>query len=165
MGKLAITGGEPLRKTPFTAWPISTKAEADALARCSDQHEMGWPAFSRQTCKPLSPKNLLKIHTAKYAQMRQHRNRRDSSRSESHRYSAGRRSDRPRLHLGRHRRPRSSAQRHSRFRGHRSRHLLPRRKADRKGHHRRKPKRFFLFISACALPTWTKSCASPRNTS
>ena len=31
MGKLAITGGEPLRKTPFTAWPISTKEEALAL--------------------------------------------------------------------------------------------------------------------------------------
>ena len=31
MGKLAITGGEPLRKTPFPSWPMSTKEEAAAL--------------------------------------------------------------------------------------------------------------------------------------
>ena len=30
MGKLAITGGEPLRKTPFTTWPMSTKEELQA---------------------------------------------------------------------------------------------------------------------------------------
>src|SRR5579872_5223734 len=31
VGKLAITGGEPLRKTPFTRWPFGTEAEAQAL--------------------------------------------------------------------------------------------------------------------------------------
>ena len=31
MGKLAITGGEPVRKTPFTPWPVATKEEFAAL--------------------------------------------------------------------------------------------------------------------------------------
>ena len=31
MGKLAITGGEPVRKTPFTPWPIATNEEALAI--------------------------------------------------------------------------------------------------------------------------------------
>ena len=28
MGKLAITGGEPLRKSPFPIWPMAMKEEA-----------------------------------------------------------------------------------------------------------------------------------------
>ena len=31
MGKLAITGGEPIRKKPFDPWPVYTEKEREAL--------------------------------------------------------------------------------------------------------------------------------------
>ena len=67
MGKLAITGGEATRKTPFTPWPMGTKAEADAL-----QSVLATPNWGGQPCPgkyaTSFAKKFAETHTAKYAQ-------------------------------------------------------------------------------------------------
>ena len=67
MGKLAITGGEPLRKTPFTQWPLSTKAEADALQDVLTSSKWGGQPFPGKHSAAFS-KKFAEVHTAKYAQ-------------------------------------------------------------------------------------------------
>ena len=67
MGKLAITGGEPLRKTPFTAWPISTHAEAEALQDVLTSTKWGGQPFPGKHATAFA-KKFAETHTAKYAQ-------------------------------------------------------------------------------------------------
>jgi dTDP-4-amino-4,6-dideoxygalactose transaminase len=67
MGKLAITGGEPLRKTPFTAWPISTKEEALALEDVLSSTKWGGQPFPGKHASAFATK-FAEFHTAKYGQ-------------------------------------------------------------------------------------------------
>jgi dTDP-4-amino-4,6-dideoxygalactose transaminase len=67
MGKLAITGGEPLRKAPFTAWPIATKQEAIALEDVLTSSKWGGQPFPGKYAVAFA-KKFAELHTAKYAQ-------------------------------------------------------------------------------------------------
>jgi len=67
MGKLAITGGEALRKTPFTAWPIATKEESNALEDVLMSTKWGGQPFTGKNAT-LFAKKFAEVHTAKYAQ-------------------------------------------------------------------------------------------------
>ncbi|MGA7170203.1 MAG: DegT/DnrJ/EryC1/StrS family aminotransferase, partial [Candidatus Sulfotelmatobacter sp.] len=67
MGKLAITGGEPLRKTPFTQWPIASKEEAAALEDVLTSSKWGGQPFPGKYADSFA-KQFAEVHTAKYAQ-------------------------------------------------------------------------------------------------
>jgi dTDP-4-amino-4,6-dideoxygalactose transaminase len=67
MGTLAITGGEPLRNTPFTSWPMATKEEADALEDVLTSTKWGGQPFPGKHAT-LFAKKFAEVHTAKYAQ-------------------------------------------------------------------------------------------------
>ena len=41
MGKLAISGGKPVRKKPFTAWPIYTQKERQGLLKVLTSRNWG----------------------------------------------------------------------------------------------------------------------------
>jgi dTDP-4-amino-4,6-dideoxygalactose transaminase len=67
VGKLAITGGEPLRKTPFPIWPTSTKDEALALEDVLTSTKWGGQPFPGKHSVSFA-KKFAELHTAKYAQ-------------------------------------------------------------------------------------------------
>ena len=67
MGKLAITGGKPLRKKPFTQWPIATKTEAAALKDVLQSTRWGGQPFPGTHAKAFAEK-FAALHTAKYGQ-------------------------------------------------------------------------------------------------
>jgi dTDP-4-amino-4,6-dideoxygalactose transaminase len=67
VGKLAITGGKKLRKTPFTRWPIPTKAEAAALKDVLEGTLWGGQPFPGKHAAAFVAK-FAKLHTAKYGQ-------------------------------------------------------------------------------------------------
>src|SRR6516162_2430387 len=67
MGKLAITGGEPLRKAPFTTWPMSTKEELHALENVLASSKWGGQPFPGKHAQAFA-KKFAEFHTAKYAQ-------------------------------------------------------------------------------------------------
>ncbi len=67
MGKLAITGGSPLRTTPFTTWPIATKAEALALEDVLTSTKWGGQPFPGKHADSFA-KKFAEVHTAKYGQ-------------------------------------------------------------------------------------------------
>lgn len=67
MGKLAITGGKPARKKPFTSWPMSTKEEAAALKDVLTSAKWGGQPFPGKHAAAFA-KKFAKVHTAKYAQ-------------------------------------------------------------------------------------------------
>jgi dTDP-4-amino-4,6-dideoxygalactose transaminase len=67
VGKLAITGGEPIRKMPFTQWPMSTKEEAAALEDVLTSTKWGGQPFPGKYAE-LFAKKFAEVHTAKYAQ-------------------------------------------------------------------------------------------------
>jgi dTDP-4-amino-4,6-dideoxygalactose transaminase len=67
VGKLAITGGDSLRKTPFTQWPLSTKEEASALNDVLTSSKWGGQPFPGKHASAFS-KKFAEVHTAKYAQ-------------------------------------------------------------------------------------------------
>ncbi|MGB2625251.1 MAG: DegT/DnrJ/EryC1/StrS family aminotransferase, partial [Candidatus Acidiferrum sp.] len=67
MGKLAISGGEPLRRTPFTAWPMSTNADAEALQDVLTSTKWGGQPFPGKYADSFA-KKFAETHTAKYAQ-------------------------------------------------------------------------------------------------
>jgi dTDP-4-amino-4,6-dideoxygalactose transaminase len=67
VGKLAITGGQALRKTPLTRWPVATKAEADALEQVLHSTLWGGQPFPGKFSVAFAEK-FAKMHTAKYAQ-------------------------------------------------------------------------------------------------
>jgi dTDP-4-amino-4,6-dideoxygalactose transaminase len=65
--KLAITGGEPLRKSPFTAWPISTNEEFLALEDVLTTTKWGGQPFPGKHALAFA-KKFAEVHTAKYGQ-------------------------------------------------------------------------------------------------
>jgi dTDP-4-amino-4,6-dideoxygalactose transaminase len=67
VGKLAITGGEPQRKTPFTAWPIAGKEEADALEDVLQSTRWGGQPFPGKHAAAFA-KKFAEAHSVKYAQ-------------------------------------------------------------------------------------------------
>ncbi len=67
MGKLAITGGEPLRKTPFTQWPLATQEEARALDDVLTSSKWGGQPFPGKHAEAFA-KKFAEVHTAKYGQ-------------------------------------------------------------------------------------------------
>jgi L-glutamine:2-deoxy-scyllo-inosose/3-amino-2,3-dideoxy-scyllo-inosose aminotransferase len=67
VGKLAITGGEPLRKTPFTAWPIAGKEEAEALQDVLTSTKWGGQPFPGKHAAAFA-KKFAEVHTVRYAQ-------------------------------------------------------------------------------------------------
>jgi len=67
VGELAITGGKPLRKTPFTQWPMATKQEARALQDVLKGPNWGGQPFPGKHATAFA-KKFAKVHTAKYAQ-------------------------------------------------------------------------------------------------
>ena len=67
MGKLAITGGEPVRKAPFPSWPTSTKEEAVALQDVLESTKWGGQPFPGKHAVAFA-KKFAQAHTAKYAQ-------------------------------------------------------------------------------------------------
>ena len=67
MGKLAITGGKPLRKKPLPQWPIATKAEAAALKNVLESTLWGGQPFPGKHAAAFAAK-FARVHTAKYAQ-------------------------------------------------------------------------------------------------
>jgi dTDP-4-amino-4,6-dideoxygalactose transaminase len=67
VGKLAITGGKPLRKTPFTRWPMATKEEARALEDVLTSSNWGGQPFPGKYATAFA-KKFAKLHTAKFAQ-------------------------------------------------------------------------------------------------
>src|SRR5262252_4710509 len=67
MGKLAITGGDPLRKAPFTVWPMSTKEELHALENVLASSKWGGQPFPGKHAQAFA-KKFAEFHTAKYGQ-------------------------------------------------------------------------------------------------
>jgi dTDP-4-amino-4,6-dideoxygalactose transaminase len=67
VGKLAITGGEPVRKTPFTPWPIATKEEFTALEDAFTSLKWGGQPFPGKYADAFA-KKFAAFQTAKYGQ-------------------------------------------------------------------------------------------------
>jgi dTDP-4-amino-4,6-dideoxygalactose transaminase len=67
VGKLAITGGQPLRKAPFPSWPTSTKEEALALEDVLTSTKWGGQPFPGKHSVAFA-KKFAEVHTVKYAQ-------------------------------------------------------------------------------------------------
>ncbi len=67
MGKLAITGGKALRKTPFTKWPLGQKEEAAALKDVLKGTGWGGQPFPGKYASAFARK-FAALHTAKYGQ-------------------------------------------------------------------------------------------------
>src|ERR1035438_9582404 len=67
MGKLAITGGEPIRKKRFDAWPIYTHSERAALEDVLTNHKWGGQPFPGKHGDAFG-KAFAAFHTAKYGQ-------------------------------------------------------------------------------------------------
>lgn len=67
MGKLAINGGEPLRKTPFPSWPMATKEESAALDDVLTSSKWGGQPFPGKYASLFASK-FAEMHTVKYAQ-------------------------------------------------------------------------------------------------
>jgi dTDP-4-amino-4,6-dideoxygalactose transaminase len=67
MGKLAITGGNALRTTPFTAWPMARKEEAAALEEVLTSAKWGGQPFPGKHADAFA-KRFAEFHTTKYGQ-------------------------------------------------------------------------------------------------
>src|ERR1700756_4617254 len=67
MGKLAITGGEPVRKKRFDAWPIYTEKEREALEDVLTNHNWGGQPFPGKHGDAFG-KAFAAFHTAKDGQ-------------------------------------------------------------------------------------------------
>jgi dTDP-4-amino-4,6-dideoxygalactose transaminase len=67
VGKLAITGGKALRKTPFTQWPLGTNSEMAALKDVLTSSKWGGQPFPGKHASAFA-KKFAKVHTVKYAQ-------------------------------------------------------------------------------------------------
>jgi len=67
VGKLAITGGEPLRKTPFTQWPSPSEKEACALDDVLKSSLWGGQPFPGKYSARFATE-FARVHTVKYAQ-------------------------------------------------------------------------------------------------
>jgi dTDP-4-amino-4,6-dideoxygalactose transaminase len=67
VGKLAITGGDAIRKTPFTPWPLGGEEEARALQDVLVSTKWGGQPFPGKHAVAFA-KKFAEVHTAKYAQ-------------------------------------------------------------------------------------------------
>jgi dTDP-4-amino-4,6-dideoxygalactose transaminase len=67
MGRLAITGGEPIRKKHFDPWPVYTEAERAALEDVLTNRNWGGQPFPGKHATAFARK-FAEFHTAKYAQ-------------------------------------------------------------------------------------------------
>lgn len=67
MGKLAITGGSPVRNKRFDPWPVSTEAELCALEDVLTNHNWGGQPFPGKHGDAFA-KRFAALHTAKYGQ-------------------------------------------------------------------------------------------------
>ena len=67
MAKLAITGGKPLRKSPFTQWPFGGKEELAALKNVLAGTGWGGQPFPGKYASWFARK-FARLHTAKYGQ-------------------------------------------------------------------------------------------------
>jgi len=67
VGKLAITGGEPVRKTPFTPWPVATREEFAALEDAFTSLRWGGQPFPGKYADSFA-KKFAAFQTAKYGQ-------------------------------------------------------------------------------------------------
>ena len=67
MGKLAITGGEPIRKKRFDAWPVYSEKEREALEDVLTSHNWGGQPFPGKHGDAVG-KKFAELHTAKYGQ-------------------------------------------------------------------------------------------------
>jgi len=65
MGKLAITGGKPVRKTPFADWPVYNRKEERALQKVLASRNWGGYPFPNTIADRFSQK-FAKFHSAKY---------------------------------------------------------------------------------------------------
>jgi dTDP-4-amino-4,6-dideoxygalactose transaminase len=65
MGKLAITGGKPVRKKPFTAWPIYTQQEAKGIQKVLASRNWGGYPFPNKHAEAFGRK-FARFHGAKY---------------------------------------------------------------------------------------------------
>ena len=65
MPKLAITGGQPVRRKPFPAWPIYSNQEARALMQVLRSRNWGGYPFPNTHAKAFAAK-FAKAHGAKY---------------------------------------------------------------------------------------------------
>jgi dTDP-4-amino-4,6-dideoxygalactose transaminase len=65
MGRLAITGGKPIRKKPFTAWPIYKKDEARGLNKVLESRNWGGYPFPNKIADAFAHK-FAHYHGAKY---------------------------------------------------------------------------------------------------
>src|ERR1051325_1938943 len=65
MPKLAITGGKPIRRKPFPAWPIYSNQEARALQQVLRSHNWGGYPFPNTHASAFAAK-FAKAHGAKY---------------------------------------------------------------------------------------------------
>src|SRR6516164_9954303 len=67
MGKLAITGGQPLRQKQFDPWPVYTDKERAALEDVLTNHNWGGQPFPGKHTEAFG-KKFAEYHTAKYGQ-------------------------------------------------------------------------------------------------
>lgn len=65
MGKLAITGGKPVRRKPFPAWPVFTKQEEKALLKVLRSANWGGYPFPNQRAAAFG-KKFARFHGAKF---------------------------------------------------------------------------------------------------
>jgi dTDP-4-amino-4,6-dideoxygalactose transaminase len=65
MGKLAITGGKPIRRKPFSAWPVYTRTEAAGLKQVLDSRNWGGYPFPNAKAAAFARK-FARYHGAKY---------------------------------------------------------------------------------------------------
>ena len=65
MGKLAITGGKPVRVKPFTAWPVYTKQEARGLQKVLASRNWGGYPFPNKYAEEFA-KKFARFHGAKF---------------------------------------------------------------------------------------------------
>ena len=65
MGKLAITGGKPVRRRPFPAWPVYSQAEARALQKVLVSRNWGGFPFPNRVADRFAQK-FAWLHGAKY---------------------------------------------------------------------------------------------------
>ena len=67
MGKLAITGGDAVRTTPFPVWPLGKEEEARALQDVLESSRWGGQPFPGKYASAFA-KKFAAAHTAKYGQ-------------------------------------------------------------------------------------------------
>ena len=166
MGKLAITGGEPLRKAPFTTWPTSTEErELTAPSRMCLPARNGvgshFPASIRG--KPFA-KEVRRVSHREVWAMREHGNGGDQAGTQSDWNSGpGDEVIAPAYTLEGTVGPVLLMNAVPVFVDiDPDTYCLDAKLVEKAITPKRR--RFFPFISACAFRTWTKFCASPKNT-